>query len=399
MKDNDVLCFSHLRWGFVFQRPNHLMARAARSSRVFFIEEPVFDDSPRFDGPFLTVKTSAEGVRVCVPHLAANMTRAAQEGRVRSLLDGLIRDEKIVDPWCWYYSPMMLPFGERIQASRTIYDCMDELSAFAGAPAELGARERELLRRADVAFTGGHSLFEAKRTLHPNVHPFPSSVDALHFSAAKVATDPADQVGIPHPRIGFFGVIDERLDVELVRLLAETRPSWQIVMLGPVVKIDPAILPRAPNIHWLGNKSYAELPSYLGGWDVAILPFALNEATRFISPTKTLEYLAGGKPVVSTAIRDVVHPYGDDGLVRIADRSGFSSAVESALSDPISPAGGQAVRDLLDSTSWDRTWAAMRALVVSSWGFGTAQKAVHVARATSRTHDSVASDVQGTVES
>jgi len=397
MSDKDILCFSHLRWDFVFQRPNHLMTRAAQTARVFFIEEPVFDDSPRFEGPYLTVQTSREGVKVCVPHVAAGITPAAQGARIRSLLDGLVRDEKVTLPWCWYYSPMMLSFGEHIQPSRTIYDCMDELSAFAGAPAELGAKERELLQRADITFTGGYSLFEAKRPLHPNVHAFPSSVDAVHFSKAKGAQDPPDQVGIPHPRIGFFGVIDERLDVELIRILAETRPSWHIVMVGPVVKIDPAILPRAPNIHWLGNKPYAELPSYLGGWDVAILPFALNEATRFISPTKTLEYLAGGKPVVSTAIRDVVHPYGDDGLVRIADKRSFSSAVESALNDPF-PAGEDAVAELLDRTSWDRTWAAMKALVVSSSSVRTPQKVLHGAAAGSRQTETEMNAVQRTGE-
>jgi glycosyltransferase involved in cell wall biosynthesis len=239
------------------------------------------------------------------------------------------------------------------------------LSAFAGAPPSLRQFEKQLLERADIVFTGGHSLYDAKRSLHPNVHAFPSSVDVAHFAQAKTAHDPSDQAAIPRPRIGFFGVIDERLDVDLLRSLAKSRPSWQFVMLGPVVKIDPGILPRAPNLHWLGNKSYADLPGYLGGWDVAVLPFALNEATRFISPTKTLEYLAAGKPVVSTAIRDVVSPYGTNGLVRIADSAGFAASIDEALELPF-PAGARAVDDLLAGTSWDRTWAAMRALVLSS---------------------------------
>jgi len=214
-------------------------------------------------------------------------------------------------------------------------------------------------------FTGGHSLFEAKRPLHPNVHAFPSSVDAAHFGKGISGADPADQAQLPRPRIGFFGVIDERFDVELLRELASARPAWQFVMIGPVVKIDPAILPQAPNVHWLGARQYPELPYYLGGWDVAILPFALNEATRFISPTKTLEYLAAGKPVVSTAIRDVVQPYGTKGLVRIADRATFAGAIEAALDLPF-PAGQDAVAEMLAATSWDRTWAAMRELVLSA---------------------------------
>jgi glycosyltransferase involved in cell wall biosynthesis len=349
----------------VFQRPNHLMSRAAQTSRVFFIEEPILDD--RDQPPRLATHQSAEGVTVCVPRLTAGTDPQAQEQTVRKLVAQLVRDERVTAPWCWYYSPMMLPLAERLPASRIIYDCMDELSAFAGAPPELREREGELLRRADVVFTGGQSLYRAKRALHPRVHAFPSSVDAPHFARAGDAADPADQSALPRPRIGFFGVIDERLDVELVRSLAAARPSWQIVMLGPVVKIDPATLPTAPNLHWLGGKSYAELPSYLGGWDVAILPFALNEATRFISPTKTLEYLAAGKPVVSTAIADVADPYGRDGLVRIADQATFVRAIEEALREPF-PAGREAVSETVARTSWDRTWARMCGLVQSSAG-------------------------------
>lgn len=363
MKERDVLCFSHLRWGFVFQRPNHLMARAAKTARVFFLEEPVFDGPP--DSASLSSHVSPEGVTVCVPHLAPGTAPSKGDALVRELVDGLVRDQAIHAPWCWYYSPMMLPLGAHLQPSRIVYDCMDELSAFAGAPPELVDRERELLGRAHVVFTGGHSLFEAKRSLHRNVHAFPSSVDAAHFARGRAGADPADQAQLLRPRIGFFGVIDERFDVELLRELAGARPEWQFVMIGPVVKIDPAILPQAPNLHWLGAKQYAELPYYLGGWDVAILPFALNEATRFISPTKTLEYLAAGKPVVSTAIRDVVHPYGTKGLVRIADRATFAGAIEAAMNLPF-PAGERAVTDMLAATSWDRTWAAMRALVLSA---------------------------------
>jgi len=359
------------------------MARAAKGARVFFIEEPIFEESS--NGPRLASYVSPEGVTVCTPHLAAGTEPDAQEAMVRGLVDQLIRERGINKPWCWFYSPMMLPLGEHIDAERVIYDCMDELSAFAGAPPGLREREARLLSRADVVFTGGQSLFESKRGLHSNVHAFPSSVDVEHFAKSKVAHDPADQQGIPHPRVGFFGVIDERFDVQLIRELAVSRPEWQLVMLGPVVKIDPGILPRGPNLHWLGGKSYAELPQYLGGWDVAILPFALNEATRFISPTKTLEYLAAGKPVVSTAIRDVVRPYGEQGLVRIADQATFADAIASSMKQPF-PAGEPAVAAMLAGTSWDRTWAAMKALVVSSRSPRPSLEASH-ARTTSWTSE------------
>src|SRR5690606_1930964 len=193
-----------------------------------------------------------------------------------------------------------------------VYDCMDELSAFRGAPPELIEREQALLRCADLVFTGGYSLWEAKRNLHNNIHAFPSSVDVPHFSSARcIQTEPLDQIDIPHPRLGFYGVIDERLDLTLISRIVELRPGWHIVLVGPVVKIDPASLPQRPNLHYLGPKTYEELPQYLAGWDVAIMPFALNESTRFISPTKTPEFIAGGCPVVSTSINDVVRTYGD----------------------------------------------------------------------------------------
>ena len=246
-------------------------------------------------------------------------TRTAWRRNVR-LLDDFIETEAIRDYVLWYYTPMALALTRHLSPLAVVYDCMDELSAFQGAPATLREHERELMQRASLVLTGGRSLYEAKRHQHHNIHALPSSVDVAHFARARsIAIDPRDQAGIPHPRLGFFGVIDERLDIALVDGVAAARPDWHLVMIGPVVKIDPASLPRRPNIHYLGSKPYGELPHYLAGWDVALLPFARNEATRFISPTKTPEYMAAGKPVVSTSIQDVVRPYGEQGLVRIAD--------------------------------------------------------------------------------
>jgi UDP-galactopyranose mutase len=191
------------------------------------------------------------------------------------------------------------------------------------------------MRRASLVLTGGQSLFEARQDAHNNIHALPSSVDVDHFSTARSAVDePADQAPIAHPRLGFFGVIDERMDLALLEGVADARPDWHIVMLGPVVKIDPATLPRRRNIHYLGSKTYDELPRYIAGWDVALLPFARNEATRFISPTKTPEYMAAGKPIVSTSIRDVVRLYGREGFVRIADDvTGFVDSCAAAMSE------------------------------------------------------------------
>jgi UDP-galactopyranose mutase len=259
---------------------------------------------------------------------------------------------------------MAVPFTNHLTACAIVYDCMDELSAFAHAPAALKRNESELLRRAHLVFTGGQSLYEAKRDAHPNVHAFPSSVDVAHFAQARqITTDPPDQASIARPRLGFFGVIDERMDIDLVAGVAAARPDWQLVMLGPVVKIDPAVLPRPGNVHYLGAKKYDELPRYIAGWDVALLPFARNDATRYISPTKTPEYMAAGKPVVSTSIRDVVRPYGQQGLVRIADTvDTFVAACEAALAEDAAVRRREADA-FLRQTSWDGTWARMRRLL------------------------------------
>lgn len=281
-----------------------------------------------------------------------------------SLLPGFLRDYAISDYLLWYYTPMALEFTRRLKPRAVVYDCMDELSAFSGAPAAMRDREQELLARADVVFTGGQTLFESKRHSHANVHPFPSSVDVAHFARARpVQPDREDQAHIPHPRLGFFGVVDERMDLELLRQVAAARPDWHLIIVGPVVKIDPSLLPVAANIHYLGPQQYEDLPAYLAGWDVALLPFARNEATRFISPTKTPEYLAAGKPVVSTSIRDVIRPYGIAGLARIADDpADFVAAVEAALSEDSAQRLRQ-VDAFLTQTSWDGTWTRMYHLI------------------------------------
>lgn len=325
---------------------------------MYFVEEPV---SAPEDG--VTVTRSAEGVHVVVPHLAPP-GEVNVEARLRVLLDRVFVEHDLRRFVLWYYTPMALTFTNHLSPAAIIYDCMDELSAFAGAPSALGLREEQLLQVADVVMTGGLSLYDAKRNRHPNVHPFPSSVDVRHFARARAPQpDPDDQAAIPHPRLGFFGVLDERLDLPLLAGVAAARPDWHLVLLGPVAKIDPACLPAAPNIHYLGRKSYNVLPHYLAGWDVALVPFARNEATRFISPTKTPEYLAAGRPVVSTPIRDIVHPYGDRGLARIADTvDGFVAAVEASLHEPAGPRLREADAFLADM-SWDATWAQMLRLV------------------------------------
>ena len=355
-----VLCLSHLRWKFVYQRPQHLLTRCAKQRRVIYFEEPLFDSRE----PELQLAETNSGVLVATPHLVAGAPTATAELLQRKMIEALVAQLPDPHPVLWYYTPMPVTFTDHLRACAVIYDCMDELSSFQGAPPELAERERALLGRADVVFTGGHNLYEYKRSQHDNIHAFPSSVDVPHFAQAReLLAEPPDQSDIPHPRVGFFGVIDERMNLPMLDELADTRPDLQIVMIGPVAKIDPATLPRRPNLHWLGSKTYDELPTYLAGWDVAMLPFALNDSTLFISPTKTPEYLAAGKPVVSTSIRDVVKPYGEDGLAWIADTaSDFSVAIDEALASERVARLAHADAFLAD-LSWDRTWSEMWAHV------------------------------------
>jgi glycosyltransferase involved in cell wall biosynthesis len=351
-----LLCLSHLRWDFVYQRPNHLMARAARRFDVLFVEEPVQDD-----GPARLERIPVDGLTVVRPHLPAG---EPAESLIAPLLRGLLDERTTDDPVLWYYTPMALPWTDGIRPAGVVYDCMDELSAFRGAPPGLVALEAELLDRADLVFTGGRQLFEAKRARSARVHCFPSSVDLAHFGQARVPQrDPSDQAPIPHPRLGYFGVIDERIDLDLVREVATRRPEWQVVLVGPIAKVDPAAIPALPNVHHLGPKPYEDLPAYLAGWDVALMPFAHNEATRYISPTKTPEYLAGGRPVISTSIRDVVEPYGRERLVRIADTAAATvEAIEATLAGD-DPTRIRRADALIARQSWDRTWAAMGRLL------------------------------------
>jgi UDP-galactopyranose mutase len=360
----DLICFSHLRWDFVYQRPQHLMGRCAKQRRVIFWEEPVLVQPGKEE---LVLSQRQDHLTVATPHVSSEWTPDEINSVQREMLDCLMLERNIERHVSWYYTPMALKFSDHLRPLATVYDCMDELSAFKGASPLLRVMENNLFKLADLVFTGGQSLYEAKRHQHHSVHAFPSSIDASHFGRAREAVqDPEDQASIPTPRMGFFGVLDERLDLELLRGIATERPDWYFVMIGPVVKIDPAELPRAANIHYLGPKSYDQLPDYLAGWDVALILFAKNESTRFISPTKTPEYLAAGKPVVSTSIHDVVYPYGDVGLVRIADSvEDFTAAISQSLEDV--PQGWlHSIDQFLAGNSWDSTWQHMWGLVTKT---------------------------------
>lgn len=356
-----LIVFCHLRWDFVFQRPQHLMTRLARHYKVLFVEEPCLCSGPAW----LERKEVAPNITVCRPHtpIEAPGFHDDQLPTLSSLLAELAMEEK--DPIVWFYTPMALPLLNGLRPAKVVYDCMDELAAFKNAPKQLLQRESALLNLADVVFTGGPSLYQNKRERHANVHCFPSSVDAHHFHLARERSiSHPDQEHIAHPRLGFYGVIDERFDTELVRAMAVAHPHWQIVLVGPVLKIDPASLPCLPNVHYLGQREYADLPRFLAGWDVCLLPFAINASTRYISPTKVLEYMAAELPSVSTPITDVAVPYGD--VVEIAATPAqFIGACQRQLMLDANQRSRQRsrMREIVAGTSWDRTAASMHELL------------------------------------
>ena len=351
-----LVCFSHLRWDFVFQRPQHLMTRFAASHDVHVWEEPVFEPAPV--APYVEVREVAARLSIATPHLAEGMDEDAVEAALCTLLDEHLGTDR--PQVAWYYTPMMLPFSRHLEPDCTVYDCMDELANFRFAPPRLLELEAELFERADLVFTGGYSLYEAKRSRHSSVHPFPSSVDIAHFARARAIRHENDR-----PTLGFYGVLDERFDIDLLGAIADARPDWRFVMVGPVVKIAPDELPKRDNIAYPGPATYDQLPGLLAQWDVALMPFAINDATKFISPTKTPEYLAAGRPVVSTPVRDVVRHYGRLQGVKIASTADeFVAGCEAALE--LTRGDGDWLAEVdqaLSVMSWNTTQARMAALI------------------------------------
>ena len=373
-----LVCFSHLRWDWVWQRPQHLFSRFARRNNlpIYVVEEPEFLPG---DGTSDLRVVAQHGVTVITPLLPASVEPAwgyndTTNPEIRALLAPLFAELGLLgrgsDVIAWYYTPMAVgaePVG--FDPALVVFDAMDELASFRGAPLALRQREAALMARADLVFAGGPSLYEARKGRHPRVHCFPSGVEAAHFArAANGVARPADLAARPRPILGFYGVIDERVDLDLVAAVAAARPDWTLAMIGPVAKIAEEDLPHGPNIVYYGKQAYADLPGYLACFDVAILPFARNEATRFISPTKTLEYMAGGKPIVSTPIKDVVDLYG--AVVAVADTpAAFVAAAERALAESSGERSRRlaAAEALLAEHAWDTIADGMWELISSAF--------------------------------
>ena len=365
-----LIVLSHVRWSFVCQRPQHLLTRLASWFDVTVIEEPVFADGE----PALMSATHQNGVEVLTPRTKefASGFHDSQLNALRPLIADFMASRGLKEPLVWLTTPLALPLVADLEPRAVVYDCMDDVASTRVAPQELAARDKALMALADIVLTGGPSLHESRQGQHANLHCLPGAVDAAHFAPENLDGDDVESTvaaelhrGMPRPRLGFFGVVDERLDAELVAALADRRPGWQVVMAGPVVGRDPATLPRRPNLRWVGLQRYEALPHLMSHWDVCLLPFALGEATRLLSPAQTLEYLAGGKPVVGTPIRDLVSLHGD--VVRIAeDADGFVTAIEELLAESASTRAERRARGqaLVDACSWDRNADIVAAMLL-----------------------------------
>ena len=360
-----ILVHSHLRWDWVWQRPQQFLSRFAKRHPILFVEEamPVADlDKPRAmlrdvaSVPNLTVLRTEFPPSVLADREAVD---AEQKRLVLATLAGPL-SATFERPVQWFYDPMAaIAFAGQMNECAIVYDCMDQLSQFRGAPPELIRRERELLSLADVVFAGGPKIWKAKREHNANCHSYGCGVDVRHFGKARAEETeiPADLASLPGPRLGYFGVVDERMDYELVSALALAHPEWSVIIIGPACKVDPAGFPQHPNLHFLGARGYDQLPAYVKGLDVCLMPFAMNEATEFINPTKALEYMATARPIVSSAVEDVVLQFSD--VVSIAgSHTEFIAMCEQAIREP-DPAQIARGVQLAKRNSWEAIVARM----------------------------------------
>jgi UDP-galactopyranose mutase len=375
MKTFDLVVASHLRWSFVWQRPQQLLSRLAKYHRILFIEEPVFAPEG-IARPTALLEEALPDMFVLTPQALASEAgdsalwmwpcREEIDTQVRQALKTLDFRHRAL----WFYTPTPDFLVKTVDPDMMVYDVMDELANFKFAPPHLKENEKRLLTQSALVFTGGASMYEAKKHLNPNTHLFASGVDGKHYASA---CDPETKTpewmdAIPSPRAAYIGVIDERLDYDLIAQMADAYPHIHFLMCGPVVKVDPAQLPQRPNLHYPGQQTYADLPRILKGSDICLMPFAQNDATRFISPTKTLEYMATHRPIVSTSIPDVVRFYSD--IVYLADTAEqFVQQIAAALDEPAQERARKQRREdkILAEQAWDAIADSMETLMQTEW--------------------------------
>jgi glycosyltransferase involved in cell wall biosynthesis len=354
-----IIVHCHLCWDWVWQRPQQFISRLSDRHQILFVE--TIGPDPQLSSPLARFHVPENFPNVHVLRLQFPSWRWSDAAFVdrerRRLVQEFVNGPgagRFENPVQWFYDPMAVPsFAGHMDEIATVYDCMDELSKFRTAPPEIKSRERDLLARADVVFTGGYKMWEAKTPFNDNCHFYGCGVDVGHFGKARAPQTeiPGDLASVRKPALGYFGVVDERMDYELIARMADANPDWSIVMVGPALKVESSTLPRRANIHWLGQKAYADLPAYCKGFDVCLMPFAMNEATEFINPTKALEYMAAGRPIVSSAVPDVVRNFGS--VVKVAkSHDQFIRLCRQAVERPDADGIGRGLK-MAAANSWE----------------------------------------------
>jgi len=374
-----IICFSHLTWDRnLFQRPQQLMLRFSKRFNVLYVSG--YSCRQFFIDLFRRKKTHSyhvtDNLAVYSPFALppikkySSITIRLNKILLSFLVKRRLKKLKFKDPILWIYHPRYIDAIGKFKEELIIYDCMDDFTSLLSDYEDRERNikdERALLKKADMVFAGGYSIAELKRDSREHIHVFPSAVEIYHFKKARSDNleMPDDITDIPHPILGYWGAIDERVDHELLKRLAMKHPEWSIVLLGPIVRHkagDLSYLKEIKNIFWLGPKDYSLLPNYAKAFDVCLIPFVLSREGKFLSPTKTLEYLATGKPVVSTPITDVVRFY--DGVVGIADGPDeFGMAVRRCMEEDNASMKQKRIC-FTENKSWEDTAEKMEKLIL-----------------------------------
>jgi hypothetical protein len=334
-----LMVFSHMAWNPGQGRTPQLMAALAGRWQILFVEAPRHAaGAARLESR--AIRAGLTVLTLTTPAPAAGFHDDAQAFGVTLLREELAGRRLKIDI-AWLDTPMAWPLAQALGIACLAYDCLE------GPPASLQfdaallhQRESALMRTAALMVAAGPSLFNAHRHRHANLHCVCSAVHAEHFSPASLELTSARarrghvlQSSLARPRLGYFGSIDERLDLDLLAALADRQPGWAFVMVGSVAGIAAERLPQRRNIHWLGEQDDALLPYLLAGWDLALMPYVVSEATRFLMPSQTLEYMAGYQPIVSTPVRDVQALYAPAVTIAAPQAEAFSSACEEVLAE------------------------------------------------------------------
>ncbi len=351
-----IVCFSDISWNVKFQRPHQLFSQAKRINIIIFIEKPLLQRSGK---PNHFISRVSDNILILTPVITDEDPESTIHETVEQLLTEKLKSHNTTEYICWYYSPKAINYSQKLTPKLIIFDCMDECCGYEGADTEVNESEKKLLEVTDLVFTGGRSLCNAKKLLHKNVHLFPDSIDYERFNG-NTKQAKKNIIKKPAAKIGYFGVIDERLDLNLLDKIAANKPKWKFEIAGPIVENMHGKLPERKNITFTGDIRDEEIPSIIGEWDAAILPYSKNNSTENTAPSRLLVYFAANKNIVSTSINDIVHYFGENGMVRIADEpDDFVKALEAAIKYKPEAEWQKKVDSIIRKTTWEKTWNGM----------------------------------------